>query len=91
MQEFRANVNVERTNGGGAVAKLMKCAFSTPKQTSKDLKMQREEDAQGRNVQRQGQPVAQHVSHDLRTYMHDQRIRAVDACWNLFERRHADI
>ena len=45
--ELRAHINVDRTNGGGAVAYLMKYAFKTLKLDLVQVEMQREEDAHG--------------------------------------------
>ena len=51
--------------------------------------MQSEEDAEGRDVQHQGQQTPeQQVRKDLRTYMRARRMGAVGAYWNLFEFRH---
>ena len=80
MQEFRANTNLERTNGGGAVAYIMKYAFKSPKAVSIEAEMQREEDAEGRDVQHQGQQTPeQRVRTDLRTYMRARRIGVMEA------------
>ena len=50
-----------------------------------------EEDAQGRDVQNQGQSREQQVPKDRRKYMRTRKVGAVDSCWNLLEFRHKDV
>ena len=84
-REFKAQINVERTNGGGAVAYLMKYTFKPPKPTPVQMNTEQEKNAQ---QPQQGNNI---VRNDIRTYMRARRIGATEACWRLLEFRNVSI
>jgi len=78
-KQFKAHINVERTQGGGAVAYLMKYAFKPPKPT----------EVQIRTYEEAGQSEV--VQNDVRDYMRARRTGSVEAAWRLLEFRKVDI
>ena len=84
-REFKAHINVKRTNGGGAVAYLMGYTFKPPKCTPVQMNTEQEQNAQQRQ---QGNNT---VRNDIRTYMRARRIGAIEAFWRLLEFRNVSI
>ena len=81
---FGAHINVERTQGGGAVAYLKKYAFKPP--APKEVRLQTRDDT------RTEQPSSNIiVQNDIRAYMQARAVGPVEGCWRLFEFRHVKI
>jgi len=83
-KEFKAHINVERTQGGGAVAYLMKYAFKPPKPTEVRIQSQTELSPSEANSEATNQ-------NDIREYMRARRIGSVEAAWRLLEFRNVAV
>ena len=80
-KRFRAHINVERTQGGGSVAYLMKYTFKVC--IPKEVRV--------RTANEEPQANAPQIRNDVRMYQRSRVIGAVEAAWNLFEFRHVRI
>lgn len=77
--KYKANINVERTQGGSAVAYLMKYAFKKAKEKEVFV-ASRDEAGRGDEMQ-----------NEIRAYMRARVVGSIEAAWNLFEFRHVRI
>lgn len=79
-RRYRAHINVERTQGGGAIAYLMKYAFKPPKPTDVRVDTREERGSAGRNIARDN------IRNDIRLYMRARvmgPLRLLGNCWSL--------
>jgi len=80
-KEFKAHKNAERTQGGRAIAYLMKYTFKPPKPTEVRIQSQTELSPSEANSETKNQ-------NQIRDYMRARRIGSVEAAWRLLEFRN---
>ncbi|KAI0559822.1 Helitron helicase-like domain containing protein [Gracilaria domingensis] len=83
-RKYKAHINVERTQGGTAVAYLMKYAFKPGKEHDVFITSRESRSTDQRGSERE-------LESEIRAYMRSRVVGAVEAAWNLFEFRHVRI
>jgi len=89
-KRYRCHINVERTQGGGAVAYLMKYTFKPPK--LHDVFVNSREESRGASSSTAPRnPARDNIRNDIRLFMRARVTGAVEAASSLFEFRHVRI
>ncbi|KAI0560136.1 Helitron helicase-like protein [Gracilaria domingensis] len=83
-RKYKAHINIERTQGGTAVAYPMKYAFKPGKKHDVFITSRESRSTDQRGSERE-------LENDIRAYMRSRVVGAVEAAWNMFEFRHVRI